>query len=121
MFNLYLPKPSKIFSLKPEGLGTRYAESLASYAMRLAEAHCIDIQNLIDQFIHPLIGLLWEDKQAQNRVAKVRRPYSPAILHPHFNICKWLEISDETQATIAALSVLTKRNDIYLMTRPLAD
>lgn len=112
----YLPEPSKLFSLKPEGLGTPYSESLASYAMRLADAHCIDIQNLIDQFIHPLIWRLWENKQVQTKGVKARRPFMPAVPHPHFNISKWLTISDETKATIAALSVLTKRNDIYLLT-----
>ena len=116
MFNLNLPKPSKLFSLNPEGLGTPYTESLASYAMRLAEAHCIDIQDLIDQFIYPLIGHLWEDEQAQPRVVKARRPFMPATLHPYFNVSKWLDMSNETKFTIAALSVLTKRNDIYLLT-----
>lgn len=36
-----IPPRSRLYSLKPEGLGTPYTESLTSYLTRLAKAHSV--------------------------------------------------------------------------------
>ena len=73
MQNFNIPAPSKLFSLQPEGMGSPYCESLASYAMRLAEAHCIDVCVLIYQFVHPLISSAWKDTPSRRSLCKVDR------------------------------------------------
>lgn len=54
---------SRLFCLKPVGVGTPYTESLSSYVNRLAQEHCLTSQKLIMGEIAPLI-LKDEDKSA---------------------------------------------------------
>jgi hypothetical protein len=42
-----LPPRTRLYSLAPVGIGTAWVESLASYVARLAEAHCINVADLI--------------------------------------------------------------------------
>ncbi|ACK65708.1 hypothetical protein PCC8801_1657 [Rippkaea orientalis PCC 8801] len=58
---LKLPPRSRLFCLKPMGVGTCYTESLSSYVNRLAQEHCLTSQKLIMAEIAPLI-LKNEDK-----------------------------------------------------------
>ncbi|PZV08793.1 MAG: hypothetical protein DCF32_03895 [Leptolyngbya sp.] len=116
MQKLDIPEPSKLFSLKPEGLGTPYCESLASYAMRLAEAHCLDICVLIYRFVHPLIGSEWKNTRSQRSVYKIDTVVRNNVTPAHVHIGKWLDMSKETEATVSALAELTKRKDLHLLT-----
>lgn len=111
-----IPEPSKLFSLKPEGIGTPYSESLASYAMRLAEAHCLDVGVLIYRFVHPLIGPSWKDTRSQRSVYKIDKADLNNLTPAHVHIGKWLDMSKETEATVSALAELTKRQDLHLLT-----
>ena len=47
------PPRSSLFSLAPVGIGTGQAESLTSYIMRLAEAHCVSVATFYRQVIYP--------------------------------------------------------------------
>jgi len=38
---LVLPRPTRLYSLAPIGVGTPMVESLTGYVVRLAEAHCV--------------------------------------------------------------------------------
>ncbi|MFH7245847.1 MAG: TniQ family protein [Spirulina sp.] len=116
MQSFNIPAPSKLFSLQPEGMGSPYCESLASYAMRLAEAHCIDVCVLIYQFVHPLIGSAWKDTPSRRSLCKVDRADLGNLTSAHVHIGKWLDMSKETEATVSALGELTKRQDLYLLT-----
>lgn len=111
-----IPEPSKLFSLKPEGIGTPYSESLASYAMRLAEAHCLDVHALIYRFIHPLIGSEWKNTRSRRSVYRTDAVARNNVTPAHVHIGKWLDMSKETEATVSALAELTKRRDLHLLT-----
>jgi len=49
-----IPSRSRLYRLEPIGIGTPYVESLTSYIMRLAEAHCVTPQALVQREIFPL-------------------------------------------------------------------
>ena len=51
-----VPPRSRLYHLKPIGVGTLYAESLTSYIVRLAEAHCVLPKILVTHEILPLLG-----------------------------------------------------------------
>lgn len=112
---LSIPEPSKLYSLKPEGLGTPEVESLASYTMRLAEAHCLDVCNLIHLFVHPLIKNEWKDTHAKG-FNKFHKVYRHTVTPAHLRAGKWLDMTKETEATVAALSKLTRRQELNLLT-----
>ncbi len=50
-----LPSRSRLYPLTPVGIGTSQAESLTSYLMRLAAAHCLSPGTLYKQVIYPLV------------------------------------------------------------------
>ena len=50
-----LPERSYLYHLKPIGIGTPYVESLLSYVIRLAEAHCVTPHMLIINEVWPLL------------------------------------------------------------------
>ncbi|MGF1538206.1 MAG: TniQ family protein [Elainellaceae cyanobacterium] len=111
-----LPEPSRLFSLQPEGIVTGATESLASYAMRLAEAHCLDVSSLIHRFIQPLIGSEWKDTPARKGFGKMDKVYKHTVTPAHVHMGKWIDMGEETRATVAALSKLTKRENLRLLT-----
>ncbi|MEH2158870.1 TniQ family protein [Nostoc sp.] len=58
-----IPNRSRLFHLKPIGMGTPYVESLTSYITRLAEAHSVPVGILILSEIAPLVkkGFVFDD------------------------------------------------------------
>ena len=48
-----IPKRSRLYPLRPIGIGTPYVESLTSYINRLSEAHCVFPRALITKIIVP--------------------------------------------------------------------
>ena len=44
-----VPPRSRLYSLKPMGIGTPYVESLTGYVSRLADAHAVSVGNLVDR------------------------------------------------------------------------
>ncbi len=47
---------SRLYSLKPCGIGTSLVESLTGYIARLAEAHCVSVGILYTKEIAPILG-----------------------------------------------------------------
>ena len=53
---LVLPRPTRLYSLAPIGVGTPMVESLTGYVVRLAEAHCVSAGLLYWKEIRRLAG-----------------------------------------------------------------
>ena len=53
---LVLPRPTRLYSLAPIGVGTPMVESLTGYVVRLAEAHCVSADLLYWKEIRSLAG-----------------------------------------------------------------
>jgi transcriptional regulator with XRE-family HTH domain len=56
---------SKLYNLKPLGIGTFYTESLISYLCRLAEEHCVTVGTLINKEIIPILNKSYLHKYAE--------------------------------------------------------
>lgn len=54
---------SRLYNLKPIGVGTTYVESITSYTGRLAQAHCVSVGNLVSKEIVPIIRKPWMASQ----------------------------------------------------------
>lgn len=52
---LPMPLPSTLYALQPIGMGTPLVESLSSYVIRLAEAHCVFVGMLMRKMVVPLV------------------------------------------------------------------
>src|SRR5260370_35013125 len=52
----HLPPRSRLYRLEPIGMGTPYVESLTSYIVRLADAHCVTPKALVMYEILPSQG-----------------------------------------------------------------
>ncbi|MCI0607271.1 TniQ family protein [bacterium] len=63
-------KATRLCSLVPRGLGTKDVESLTSYTVRLAKAHCIRSITLMRKEIGPLTGKLWLTKEGSTESRK---------------------------------------------------
>lgn len=57
----------KLFSLEPIGIGSEMVESLTSYLLRLAEAHCVTVGTLISQVISEELGKSYIIESSQKR------------------------------------------------------
>ncbi|MBG9941018.1 TniQ family protein [Brevibacillus formosus] len=51
-----LSSPSRLYSLKPMGLGTAAIESMTSFIARLARAHCLKVGDLFTQVLFPILN-----------------------------------------------------------------
>lgn len=51
-----MPLRSRLYPLKPIGVGTPLVESLTSYLTRLAYAHCVPVTKLAEVEIAPLLN-----------------------------------------------------------------
>lgn len=68
-----IPPRSRLYHLKPAGIGTHYVESLTGYICRLAEAHCVSTDALFSRELIPsFIKPYWN-------------PYSKRVLSPTFS------------------------------------
>jgi hypothetical protein len=56
---------SKLYNLKPIGIGTSYTESLISYLCRLAEEHSVTVGTLINKEIIPILNKSYLQKYAE--------------------------------------------------------
>ena len=50
-----IPTRSRLYPLEPIGVGTGEVESLSSYVLRLAAAHCLPLAALFDEIVAPLV------------------------------------------------------------------
>lgn len=58
-----IPERSTLYSLEPIGVGTPHCESLTSYLTRLASAHCVKLDKIIQHNIYPLFWNLDDSSQ----------------------------------------------------------
>src|SRR5260370_42366230 len=49
-----LPKRSRLYALKPLGIGTPFVESLSGYVARLADAHAVSLGNFVGRELSAL-------------------------------------------------------------------
>src|SRR5215813_8279236 len=89
-----IPPLSRLYHLAPVGVGTPNVESLTSFVMRLAAAHCVKTGTVIAQEIAPLINES-ETKPALRSINGVG-PAAP----------NW----------VSALESLTRRRNLHLLT-----
>lgn len=98
---LAIPKRSRLYPLKPIGIGTPYVESLTSYVTRLAQAHCVETGVLMEREIAPVIG----------------KRYGGANLHKIYNFTKALNGTGVMASDLAeALAYLTFQDELHFLT-----
>jgi transcriptional regulator with XRE-family HTH domain len=51
-----LPKRSRLYALKPLGIGTPFVESLSGYVARLADAHAVSLGNFVGRELSALVA-----------------------------------------------------------------
>jgi hypothetical protein len=61
---LIMPPRSRLYSLKPYGLGTGNVESLTSFITRLADAHCLPVWMLVSREVAPLFSAEVAEKKS---------------------------------------------------------
>jgi len=98
---LAIPYRSRLYQLKPIGIGTPSVESLTGYISRLAEAHCVNP------------GVLMEKELA----ALVNKKYGSANLHKIYKYTTALNGSGVmAQDLVQALETLTLRDNLCFLT-----
>ena len=97
-----IPQRSVLYRLAPCGLGTAFRESLNSYVLRLADAHCVRPQHLIRDIIAPHAGAIAGSIKAEWARAPSRRYLSGAGRLPEV----WVETLSRLTG-VAELSSLT--------------
>lgn len=98
---------SRLFNLEPVGIGTPYVESLPSYIKRLADAHSVLPDTLMDNEIYPEIFPTGHKEMALNNWS--RRPRSLDFIK---RVIQVLEIKT-SNPNIRNLSLLKFGTDIY--------
>ncbi|MFK9090109.1 TniQ family protein [Bacillus salipaludis] len=96
---------STLFNIEPIGDGTAYIESLTSYLIRLANAHCVSVGTLINNIIGPTLDKSYVVRSAVNGG---NRFYDGA---------KSLNgIDKNSKDLVSTLETLTSRNDLEKLT-----
>ena len=98
-----IPPRSRLYSIKPMGIGTSYIESLSSYIARLSSYHCLNVSHLIKQEVMPLIR---EQTQFTNINFKAQN---------HFPIWSINGLTNTSKILGQTLEQLTKRNDLLFL------
>jgi hypothetical protein len=107
-WNLELPPlspRSRLYTLEPIGVGTPFVESLTSYLVRLAEAHCVFPGTLLQKVLVPQMAVLFPQKSSNallNAIGDSAHAINAA--GPH------------AQRMVAALEALTCRRDLRSLT-----
>jgi len=100
---------SRLYSLKPCGIGTAQVESLTGYIARLAEAHCVSVGVLYTKEIAPIVGQgsIFSFRLAENAGYPTHAINSLGVTAANF---------------VRAMEMLTKRADLrYLTLLPWSD
>jgi hypothetical protein len=106
-----LPPRSRLFPLVPAGTGTGQAESLTSYIMRLAEAHCLYVTTLYSQLLHPAARAEAENQGLER--SRVALKGAHGITHSGHS---WNGVSGVASCHVRALERLTGATQLYLLT-----
>jgi TniQ protein len=100
-----IPARSRLYPLEPIGVGTGEVESLSSYVLRLADAHCLPLTALLDGVVTPLIRetrLRSTTASPESVLVEARRPINGMGVTAA--IC------------VQALESLTSRTDLHWLT-----
>lgn len=102
---IQIPSRSRLFQLKPVGIGTPMVESLKSYIIRLAEAHCVHPGILLTKEIAPLTNKKYVTSSSYKGLSGL------------FGRASALNgIGEMSRSMIMALSSLTLRQDLSALT-----
>ncbi len=108
---LAIPSRSRLYQLKPIGIGTPYVESLTSFIARLAETHCLLTRTLISEIIAPKLkhtfvrkctsrglGALFEKAKTINSNGNIAKDFIQALekltFHQNLQLLTLLTWSD---------------------------
>jgi transcriptional regulator with XRE-family HTH domain len=89
--------PTRLYSLDPLGIGTSKVESLISYILKLAEAHCVYPGELFKSELLPAL----------------QESYG---INQHFERHTFLAFTDKLQTIISTLETLTGQKDLKYLT-----
>ncbi|WP_129125939.1 TniQ family protein [Geomonas oryzae] len=96
------PRRSRLYNLKPIGIGTPFVESLTSYIVRLSNAHCVNVSTLVAKEIAPFMTQTYSNRRA---------------VSGFFNRCAAInEFGMIASTFIRAIENLTLRKDIIFLT-----
>lgn len=98
-----IPRRTRLYHLPPIGVGTGATESLTSYMIRLAEAHCVPVGTLMEREIAPLAAA---DGRVRSLAQRNWVHYSQALNG----------IGATAQTLVDVLQMLTGRHDLHLLT-----
>src|SRR6266542_2600457 len=104
-----IAQTSRLYSLKPCGIGTAQVESLTGYIARLAEAHCVSVGVLYTKEIAPIVGQgsIFSFRLAENAGYPTHAINSLGVTAANF---------------VRTMEMLTKRADLrYLTLLPWSD
>lgn len=104
--HLAIPPRSPFYYLKPVGVGTPLAESLISYILNLAKAHCIVPRTLVTENILPLFNRQYMANSEYHSLSTFWKRNSPALNGVGNFANDWVWI----------LESLTKRTDLRFLT-----
>lgn len=102
---LRLPPRSRLYHLEPVGVGTGHVEGLASYIVRLAEAHHVSTRTLLVNELAPLVIVKHKYNDPAKRVSQLCQ--------------QWRATGDVTAILsewVGAAAKLTLREDLHLLT-----
>ncbi|MCC0179871.1 TniQ family protein [Waterburya agarophytonicola K14] len=103
--SLKIPERSRLYSLKPIGIGTPSTESLSSHLTRLAEEHCLPLKKLVLGEIAPRI--FSDQYQPEMLLKSVSSILGNSDAKPAIN-----GMRDMTRSLVDALEQLTLREDL---------
>ncbi len=101
-----LPPRSRLYRLKPIGIGTPYVESLTSYIMRLAESHCVTPQALVQREIFPLWNQTGTIQNYSSWFSKFWWTGSPVLNGVSPITAQWVQV----------LQTLTSNDNLHFLT-----
>ncbi|MGH7146876.1 MAG: TniQ family protein [Pyrinomonadaceae bacterium] len=106
-----LPPRSRLFPLVPVGIGTGQAESLTSYVMRLAEAHCLYVTTLYSLLLQPAVRAEAENQGPERSRIVLKGRHG--ITHSGHT---WNGVSGVASCHVRALERLTGMTRLHLLT-----
>jgi DNA-binding transcriptional regulator YhcF (GntR family) len=87
-----LPPRSRLYRLEPIGIGTPYVESLTSYIMRLAAAHCVTPQALVQREIFPVWNQAGAIQNTDSWLGKFWWASTPVLNGISSNTMRWVSV-----------------------------
>ncbi|MBU0493747.1 MAG: TniQ family protein, partial [Chloroflexi bacterium] len=101
-----IPARSRLYHLAPVSVGTPLVESLTSYIVRLAEAHCVRPRTLVTRELVPLLGRPHLAKPGDNSISAFWSKDARALNGTRTLARDWVQ----------ALETLTRRTDLRFLT-----